>query len=79
MRAKMAMAPKDTADKAMRNTPYKRSKYTDFKILTSEFDNFSANTIPFFLTILLGLKVKRSVTSHTESSLCLHKRTGDQN
>jgi hypothetical protein len=33
MRAKMAMAPKDMADKTMRNTPYKRSIYTDFKTL----------------------------------------------
>ena len=70
MRAKMAIVPKDMADTAMRNTPYKRSKYTDFKILPSEFDDFSANTIPFSLTILLGLKMKGSAASHTESSLC---------
>ena len=52
MRAKMAMVPKDMADKAMRNTPNKRSKYTDFEILVSEFDDFSGKTIPFSLEIL---------------------------
>jgi hypothetical protein len=48
------------ADKTMRNTPYKRSKYADFKTLTSELVDFSSKTIPFSsIPVKIGKATKR--------------------